>query len=262
MPWRRFLVYNALGGICWATSVGVSGYVLGKGAEKVFASAGVAVGIAVVVAIGGLWGWTHLRRRRRAAAPGRAPAHRRRVIVRSASGGFGPSDPARHAGRCRAGRPVQCRRRAAAAVRARLHAAERRPLLPSPRPRLAGGELGRNAPGRRRHAAAHGRRPVPHHRAAPRLRAEQGVVRVHLARGRHRRRLPLQQHLLRPAGLRGGELPPPGFKALLRQGGSRHPRLRARLAPPRRPALRDARHPVPAPASSPTRGSPSRAPWA
>ena len=37
-----------------------------------------------------------------------------------------------------------------------------------------------------------------------------------------------------------------GFGALLRQGGSRHPRLRARLAAPRRPALRDPRHPVPA----------------
>jgi membrane-associated protein len=68
MPWRRFLLYNALGGICWATSVGIAGYVIGKGAERLFASAGAAVAIAVIVLVGGAWGWTHLRRRRAAAA--------------------------------------------------------------------------------------------------------------------------------------------------------------------------------------------------
>jgi len=32
MPWRRFLVWNALGGIAWATSVGVLAYALGRSA--------------------------------------------------------------------------------------------------------------------------------------------------------------------------------------------------------------------------------------
>lgn len=73
MPWQRFLLYNALGGICWATTVGIAGYALGKGAEKLFASAGAAVAIVVIVALGGVWGWTHLRRRRRPPEPAPEP---------------------------------------------------------------------------------------------------------------------------------------------------------------------------------------------
>ena len=64
MPWPRFLLFNALGGIAWAVTVGVTGYLIGKGAEKVFASVGAAVAIAVVLIVGTVWGVSHARRRR------------------------------------------------------------------------------------------------------------------------------------------------------------------------------------------------------
>jgi membrane protein DedA with SNARE-associated domain len=47
MPWRRFLFWNALGGIAWATSVGLLAYWLGPTAEKVFRTVGLA-GVALV----------------------------------------------------------------------------------------------------------------------------------------------------------------------------------------------------------------------
>ena len=53
MPWRKFVVYNAAGGILWATLYGTAAYGLGKGVEAMsrpltigFAGAGV---IAIVV---------------------------------------------------------------------------------------------------------------------------------------------------------------------------------------------------------------------
>jgi membrane protein DedA with SNARE-associated domain len=33
MPWRRFLLWNALGGIAWATTVGAAAYLLGRSAS-------------------------------------------------------------------------------------------------------------------------------------------------------------------------------------------------------------------------------------
>jgi undecaprenyl-diphosphatase len=53
MPWRRFLVWNALGGIAWATSVGLLAYYLGPTAEKIFRTIGLAgVGLAAAAAVG------------------------------------------------------------------------------------------------------------------------------------------------------------------------------------------------------------------
>ncbi|CAN5432829.1 DedA family protein [soil metagenome] len=73
MPWRVFLFWNALGGIAWATSVGLLAYFLGKNAEAIFKDVGfVGVGLAIVV-IGGYLYW---RRRKQAQvlAPAPAPA--------------------------------------------------------------------------------------------------------------------------------------------------------------------------------------------
>jgi membrane-associated protein len=59
MHWAVFLFWNALGGIAWATSVGLVAYLLGPAAESLFKTAGV-VGIAVVLvfaAIVVLWRW-------------------------------------------------------------------------------------------------------------------------------------------------------------------------------------------------------------
>lgn len=49
LPWPTFLVYNALGGICWATSVGLAGYFAGHAAEKVVERVGIGAAIAFVV---------------------------------------------------------------------------------------------------------------------------------------------------------------------------------------------------------------------
>lgn len=63
MRWQKFLAFNALGAICWATLFGLLGYYLGDAAERILRSAGLValalVGAALVVALG--W-W--LRRRR------------------------------------------------------------------------------------------------------------------------------------------------------------------------------------------------------
>src|SRR4051794_36362788 len=63
MSWPTFLFWNALGGICWAASVSLVAYYLGRGAERVLNVAG--LGGAGVVVIGGLVVWLILRRRGR-----------------------------------------------------------------------------------------------------------------------------------------------------------------------------------------------------
>jgi len=50
MPWRRFLLWNALGGIGWASTIGTASYFLGKTASGSLGAIGfVGVGIAAVV---------------------------------------------------------------------------------------------------------------------------------------------------------------------------------------------------------------------
>jgi membrane protein DedA with SNARE-associated domain len=66
MSWPTFLFWNALGGICWAASVSLVAYYLGRGAERVFNVAG--LGGAGVVVVGGLLVWLLVRRRERARA--------------------------------------------------------------------------------------------------------------------------------------------------------------------------------------------------
>jgi undecaprenyl-diphosphatase len=65
MPWGTFLVYNALGGVAWAVSVGVLAYWAGHSADDVLGVVGVGgLGLALVVLCAfGVWRW----RRRRAA---------------------------------------------------------------------------------------------------------------------------------------------------------------------------------------------------
>lgn len=62
MPWRRFLLWNALGGIAWAASVGVLGYALGRAVGRVLGAVGVGLAIVAVVIGLAVVGW----RRRRA----------------------------------------------------------------------------------------------------------------------------------------------------------------------------------------------------
>jgi undecaprenyl-diphosphatase len=62
MRWPAFLVYNAAGGIAWATSVGLIAYYAGHSAGSVLSTLGIAglAGIAVAIAVFVVW-----RRRRR-----------------------------------------------------------------------------------------------------------------------------------------------------------------------------------------------------
>jgi membrane protein DedA with SNARE-associated domain len=63
MPWRSFLFWNALGGICWATSVGLAGYYAGHAAEKLIQKVGLGALIAFVLGV--IVGYTLFRWRRR-----------------------------------------------------------------------------------------------------------------------------------------------------------------------------------------------------
>jgi membrane protein DedA with SNARE-associated domain len=68
MRWRTFLLWNALGGIAWATSIGIAAYLLGNVAATIIKDFGL-IGLAVVVAGGVVFFGAHLvRKRRREAA--------------------------------------------------------------------------------------------------------------------------------------------------------------------------------------------------
>jgi membrane protein DedA with SNARE-associated domain len=65
MPYRRFVVWNALGGIAWGTTFALVGYLAGNSYEIVAQRIGVGGAVAtVVLVVVGLVVW-HLRRRRR-----------------------------------------------------------------------------------------------------------------------------------------------------------------------------------------------------
>ena len=71
MRWRSFLVWNALGGICWATGVGLIAYFLGHAAGNALQTFGVFGLVAVVVVAAGFL-IAHLRHRRRQAGEKRS----------------------------------------------------------------------------------------------------------------------------------------------------------------------------------------------
>jgi membrane-associated protein len=61
MHWKVFLFWNALGGIAWATSVGLAAYLLGPTAEHLFKVLGVAgVGVSALI-VAGFFIWRHFR---------------------------------------------------------------------------------------------------------------------------------------------------------------------------------------------------------
>jgi membrane protein DedA with SNARE-associated domain len=56
MDWRRFLFFNATGGIVWAASFGVAAYILGERLEQMRSSfVVVTMAIAAALVIGGTW---------------------------------------------------------------------------------------------------------------------------------------------------------------------------------------------------------------
>ena len=64
MRWPTFVLWNAAGGIAWATSVALAAYYGGNAVKSVFSKIGVygIIVAAVVILLGGVW---YLRRRRR-----------------------------------------------------------------------------------------------------------------------------------------------------------------------------------------------------
>jgi undecaprenyl-diphosphatase len=66
MRWPVFVFWNALGGIAWATTVGLAAYFAGHVVEQVFKTIGI-VGVAAVVAVlVGVYVWRRFIRGRRA----------------------------------------------------------------------------------------------------------------------------------------------------------------------------------------------------
>ena len=63
MHWATFAFWNALGGIAWATSVGLLAYALGPTAERLFSTVGTAGVAAAGVALLGYLTWRGLRAR-------------------------------------------------------------------------------------------------------------------------------------------------------------------------------------------------------
>jgi len=53
MHWRSFVLWNALGGICWATGVGLIAYFLGRSASNVLETFGIYGLVAAVIAVVG-----------------------------------------------------------------------------------------------------------------------------------------------------------------------------------------------------------------
>jgi membrane-associated protein len=65
MPWRSFLIYNALGGISWAVTVGVLAYLAGDAIDVIVRDVGLAAFAVVAVLAAGAY---VIHRRRRGAA--------------------------------------------------------------------------------------------------------------------------------------------------------------------------------------------------
>ncbi len=81
MRWRSFVFWNALGGICWATAIGLLAYFLGHAAGNAIEAFGIYGLVAVLIAIGGVV-IAHRRHQRRVASASSA-----------AHADIAPSDP-------------------------------------------------------------------------------------------------------------------------------------------------------------------------
>jgi membrane protein DedA with SNARE-associated domain len=57
MRWRTFFMWNALGGICWATGVGLIAYFLGSSAGNLITTFGIYGLVAVLIAAGSAFLW-------------------------------------------------------------------------------------------------------------------------------------------------------------------------------------------------------------
>ena len=111
MRWRTFFLWNALGGICWATGVGLIAYFVGHSASNAITTFGIYGLVAVVVAAGG--GFLLHRRHQRIHRAAEESKRRQRaettddgtlvggaLRVRPSSDGARRSQPPQHTARC------------------------------------------------------------------------------------------------------------------------------------------------------------------
>lgn len=73
MPWRRFFVCNAAGGIGWVLTVGMAAYIIGSTAKNAIVALGLVGLVGVVIGLAGHAAWHRRQHRRR---QNRRPAHR------------------------------------------------------------------------------------------------------------------------------------------------------------------------------------------
>jgi membrane protein DedA with SNARE-associated domain len=85
MRWRTFFLWNALGGICWATAVGLLAYFVGQSASSAITTFGIFGLVAVVVVLAGAL-TLHLRHRRQQQAAEAEESLRRRRGVEATDG--------------------------------------------------------------------------------------------------------------------------------------------------------------------------------
>jgi membrane-associated protein len=64
MDWPRFLFWNALGGLCWATSIALGAYFAGHAFDEIVGVGGIVAAGLVTAALAGVVVWRHLRKRR------------------------------------------------------------------------------------------------------------------------------------------------------------------------------------------------------
>ena len=60
MPWKRFAIANALGGIGWTVTMSTVGYVAGRSADSVVGVGGILGLVAVLLAVAAHWGYKRL----------------------------------------------------------------------------------------------------------------------------------------------------------------------------------------------------------
>ncbi len=78
MRWRTFFLWNALGGICWATGVGLAAYFVGQSASNAITTFGIYGLVAVAVAAAGGLALYLVHRRHQQAQTDRLAAEARR----------------------------------------------------------------------------------------------------------------------------------------------------------------------------------------
>jgi membrane protein DedA with SNARE-associated domain len=66
MSYRRFLVFNVVGGLLWGAGITLLGYFAGSSIDRVAASLGhTSAALLIIAAVAGILTWHHRRRRSR-----------------------------------------------------------------------------------------------------------------------------------------------------------------------------------------------------